>query len=616
MSADPVIYCLQQLTDYRQFERLCSDVMAGLGYATIDPLGGTSDRGRDALHVSQEDPAAVTIFAFSVRSDWRRKLLEEDCARIKEEGHALKRLVFVCTSTVTPPQKDDVKEQVRQRFGWELELYDLERLRVCFTTTLRHLIARHPSIFCPPWFPVRGGMSIAESRDTLVIDHVPADHALATWLARRLNIAGYRLWCYGTAPLAGESADESVRLLIERRASRYLPILSPAATENADLLARCSLACGTDGLTIPCAASPVDGNMLATKVRALTPLRFDRGWSGGLQGLLDTLEAGAVPRNVDRQQGKAIALRSYMPEPVTRAEPERVFANVFRVTVPPGVVFCELEHEMVPSALAEVRQTWACAEASPTMLLAFEEPPPSVPLLPKRRLPECSWRDYPTIQGKRSADVVKELIKRSLDVACFRAGLAWCEHRQALYFPQTTGPQRNVSYRHVDGRNTWVGVTGERSYGHGDRAVPFRYQLGPSFRVGQDEAGVWWVTMRIYVRITSCDGVPLEGKAIGRRRKTVTKNWWNKEWFARTLGIMQAISSRGTTIEVGTRIRTVSVSTTPLEWQSPVSIDVDAVERVGDFQEEMAAMHYTDEDDDDTHEPDERVGQQEDGPHE
>ncbi|MBM4089194.1 MAG: restriction endonuclease [Planctomycetes bacterium] len=615
MSADPIIYCLQQFTDYRQFERLCSDVMAGLGYAGIDPLGGTSDRGRDALHVSRDDPAAVTIFAYSMRSDWRRKLLEEDCTRIREEGHALNKLVFVCTSTVTPPQKDDAKQQVRERFGWELELYDLERLRVCLAGTLRHLIARHPSIFCPPWFPVRGGMSTAESRDTLVIDHVPADHALATWLARRLSVAGYRPWCYGTAPLAGESADESVRLLIERRASRYLPVFSPAAAENADLLARCALACGTDGLTIPCSASPVDGAMLATKLRALAPVRFDRRWSEGLKCLLDTLESGAIPRGVDREQGKAIALRSYMPEPVTRAEPERIFANVFRVTVPPGVIRCELEYEMDSSALAEVRRTWACAVASPTMLLAFEKPPPSVPLLLKRRLPECSWAAYPTIEGKRSTDIVKELIKRSLDVACFWAGVAWCADRQTLYFPHTTGPQRNVSYRHVDGRNSRVGVTGERSYGHGDRAVPFRYQLGPSFRVDRDDAGVWWVTMRIYVRITDCDGLPLEGKAIGRRRKTVTKNWWNKEWFARTLGIMQAISRGGALIEVGTGTRTLTVSTVPLAWESPVSIDMAAVERVGDFQEEMAAVRYTDEDVDDADEPKEAVDQ-EDEPHE
>ena len=56
MSADPIIYCLERLTDYRQFERLCSDVMAGSGYPNIEPIGGTGDRGRDAIH-----PSAVLL---------------------------------------------------------------------------------------------------------------------------------------------------------------------------------------------------------------------------------------------------------------------------------------------------------------------------------------------------------------------------------------------------------------------------------------------------------------------------------------------------------------------------------------------------------------------------
>lgn len=610
MSADAIVYCLQELTDYRQFERLCSDVMAGSGYTNIDPLGGTSDRGRDALHVCRDNPNDVTIFAYTVQSDWPRKLYTKDCKRIKEEGHDLRRLVFVCTSAITACQKDDAKKEVSQRFGWELELYDLERLRVRLASDLRHLVAQHPSIFCPPWFPARGGLSISESRDTLVIDHVSADHALATWLARRLQLAGYRTWCYGTAPLAGESADESVRLLIEKRAVLYLPILSTNAVDDGDLVGRCGLACNTDGLTIPCWSTAVNSSLLATKLRQQTPVRFDGPWSEGLRSLLDTLQSRGVVVDTDKGRGRAIALRSYVPEPVTRPAPERVFANVFRATVPPAVIVCELEHEMEDSALAGLRQTWAFAVASPTKLLAFREPPALVPLVPKVRLPEFSWAAYREIEGKASLDVVKELIKRSLEVACYRAGLVWCDDREVLYFPHTNGPQRNVSFRHVDGRNTWVGVTGERSYGQGDRAASFRYQLGPSFRIGKDETGVWWVTTRIYVRITDTDGVPLKRKAIGRRRKTVTKNWWNKEWFARTLGIMQALSDGASEIEVGAGIRRLAVSTAPLEWECPISIDVKAVERIGDFHEEMAAMRYMDEDEDE--EEDEKVlGQEE-----
>jgi hypothetical protein len=594
MSADPIIYCLEQLTDYRQFERLCSDVMAGSGYENIEPLGGSNDRGRDALHVCREDPDDVTIFAYSVRSDWRQKLLEEDCERIKEEGHQLKRVVFACTSAITSTQKDSVKEAVRDRFGWALELFDIERLRVRLASDLRYLIARHPSIFCPPWFPTRGGLSISESHDTLVIDHIPADHAMATWLTRRLQLAGYRTWCYGTAPLAGESADESVRLLIENRALHYLPILSTAALQDADLVGRCGLACGIEGLTIPCWSSVVDASLLPSRLRSLTPIRFDRGWSAGLSGLLDALEARGAAAAFDKERGRAIALRSYVPEPLTRPVPERVFANVFPVIVPSGLIACEIE-EMSAEALTNLRRKWAFAEASPTKLLSFEEPPPCVPRVPRKRLSECAWEHFPEWQGKRTYDVVTELIRRSLDVACYRAGLAWCDDRRVLYFPQDGKPQQTVSYRHVDGRNTWVGVTGEKSYGRGESATPFRYQLAPSFRIGRDDSGLWWATLRLYVRITDCEGIPHSKKAITRRRKHVTHDWWNKEWFARTLAVMQAISGGKPEIEVGAGARRLAVGTAPIEWQCPVSINWEAVERAGDFQEEMAAMRYFDE---------------------
>jgi hypothetical protein len=182
--------------------------------------------------------------------------------------------------------------------------------------------------------------------------------------------------------------------------------------------------------------------------------------------------------------------------------------------------------------------------------------------------------------------------------ACFQAGLAWCEQREAFYFTDADGPQRRVNYRHVDGRSTWKAVTGDRTHGSGDHAKPFRYQLGPTFRPGRDEEGKWWVTMRIYVRVTECDGKTFEGKLIGKRRKAVTKSWWNKEWLELTLAVIQGVSRGSTEITIGTGHRQVSVSTMPLEWPCPVSIDYAAVERVGDFQEEMAAMRYVDDDDD------------------
>lgn len=595
MSADPTVYCLETLTDYPQFERLCSDVMNQSGYRDIEPLGGSNDRGRDALHISKTDAEHPTIFAYSVRGDWRQKLLNEDCKRIAEEGHELDRVVFVCTASITSTQKDKIKDEVFNAYGWTLELHDLERLRVRLTGDLRYLIAQHPAIFCPPFFPTRGGLSIAESRDTLVIDHHPDDHALATWLARRLQLIGHCVWCYGTAPLAGENPDDSIRALVEHRASRYLPIVSASSLADADFLARCSIASGTDGLALPCFATAGSPAGLPTKFKHLGTCKFHDSWAAGFASVVDSLEATGVAPKFGAEQGRAIALRSYVPEPVIKHDSETVYSNTFAATVPSSIQVCDLDRPLEDDELTKLRCEWAFVVANATKLLAFETPPESVPLVKAKRLAGYSWNHYPYKHEKRSTNVVKELVRRTLDIACLNAGLLWCEDRRKYHFVQGTSPLHNLPYTHVDGRKTRVSATGQKTYGFGDRAQPFRYQLCPIFRVGQDESGAWWVTLRLYVRITDLDGKPYEKKGITRRRKKVANNWWNKEWFARTLAVMQAIAVGESEISIGSGSELVAVSVDPLHWDCPVAIDYNAVERIGDFQEEIAALRFIDD---------------------
>jgi hypothetical protein len=78
----------------------------------------------------------------------------------------------------------------------------------------------------------------------------------------------------------------------------------------------------------------------------------------------------------------------------------------------------------------------------------------------------------------------------------------------------------------------------------------------------------------------------------------VTKGWWNKEWLARVLGAIQALKGPGADIEIGSGRRAVLVSCTPLQWDCPIAIDVEAMARFEDFQREMAQMRYADAEDD------------------
>lgn len=594
MSADPIVYCLEHLTDYRQFERLCSDLMNGSGYENIDPLGGSSDGGRDALFCATgQEP---TIFAYTVRTDWRRKLIQ-DCERIQREGHKLSALVYVCSSSIGATDKDEIRGHVLGTFGWQLQVYDLERIRVLLTGTLRHLVPRHPAIFCPPWFPQRGGLSISSASDTVVIDHVEADHALATWLDRRLALAGYRTWCYGTAPLAGEDANDSVRLLIQNRAQQYLPILSPEGIADRDFMDRCGLAGAEERHLLPCWSADMT-SLLPGRLARISPARFQTSWATGLTDVLQNLQSRGVAPALDSTQGRAIALRAYVPESVIRATPERVFANVFPVTVPNSILVYQLNQPLAPSAEDLLRRQWAFSSVDPRNIFAFDKSPIALPAEVGTRPVEYAWANYDRYLERPSYDVVKELILRSLDIACINAGLQWCSDRRVFYFVKPDTGERNVSFVHVDGRSTRVAMTGERQYGWGDRSTQFRYQLGPRFRVGRDDNGQWWVTVGVYVRVTDFAGACFQLKDIARRRKAVTKSWWNREWLARLMGLMQALrTANADGIQIGSGRRGVVLSVKPLEWECPVSIDVEAMDHIGDFQEEMSSLRFIDDED-------------------
>jgi hypothetical protein len=379
--------------------------------------------------------------------------------------------------------------------------------------------------------------------------------------------------------------------------------LSAEALADRDFMDRCGLAGIIEGQVLPCWSMPMD-ELLPSRLAHTSPARFHEGWAMGLRDVLSNLQSRGINPSLDPTQGRSIALRAYVPESVIRVAPERVFASVFHTTVPNSILVYELTQALTVEAMEELRRIWAFSSADPLKFFAFEPCPIALPVTPRSRPREYSWRDTETYDDRPSINVVKELLRRSLDVACVRAGLQWCSDRKTFYFPKPETADRRVSFIHVDGRETHVSMTGERQYGWGERASQFRYQLGPRFSVGQDKAGEWWVTVHIYVRVTDLNGACFQLKAITRRRKAVTKSWWNKEWLARLLGLMQALRSVGSdVIQVGTARHAVIVKVKPLDWECPVAIDVEAMDRVGDFQEEMSSLRFIEEEEEDPEDP-------------
>jgi hypothetical protein len=600
VSADAITYCLEQLSDYRQFERLCSALLASAGYSTIDPLGGTGDEGRDAI--IRTDSAGRTIcFAYTVCADWRIKL-RSDCKRVTEAEHKPDVFVFACTEAIAARDKDAAVKMVKDDFGWRLDLFDLERLRVQLSGPQRHLLAQHPSIFVPPFFPQRGGESIADSHDTILIDHVTSDHAIAAWLSRRLSLAGFRIWCRGTAPLAGEDADETVRTLIAHRANRYLPILSSASLADPLFLERCAIATArSQDLVIPCKGIISEDWALPSRLTKLVAADFSSSWREGLNAVLDALSSSGIRPSLAAERGAQIALRDFLPSQVTIAKPEPVFANVFSMTVPTSMLDIGIPHALTMAERYELSRKWAFYIANEYTLIAFDLPPSDSCLGDvSGRYSEFSWHDAAHIHGHPVINVAKFLLRRSLDVACETKGLVFCHDRKGYHYTRDGEQELAQAITHVDGQKTTVQLTGKRTKGYGERASEFRYQLGPRFRCDRDKQGHWTAVIRLYVRVTTLEGAIFEGKEINRRRKVVTKSWWNKQWLARLLGVVQGLETHPGKVSVGNGHRAVTMTTAPMRWECPVGLDVSALTDASEIGQEMALYRARQDGEDDT----------------
>ncbi|WP_207003578.1 hypothetical protein [Trinickia mobilis] len=587
MSADPITYCLECISDYRDFERLSSAVLAGLGYPEIDPLGGTGDEGRDAV-IRSDGLGRKISFAYTVRSDWRVKL-RSDCKRVHDAGHAPDVFVFVCTEALSASDKDFAHQFVGDTYGWTLDLFDLERLRVQLVGPQRHLIAQHPGIFAPPFFPQCGGESIAESHDTLLIDHVKEDHAVATWLARRLTLAGYRTWCHGTAPLAGEHADDTVQQLLRTRAVQYLPVVSTASLADTIFAERCTIALSKSDFVLPCTVTVASDARMPSRLAKLVPAAFAESWNVGLGQVLARLNTLGIKPMLDLDRGRQIALRDYLPTRVTVAKPEPVYANVFPLQLPESMLLFDLRRALTEEQAVDLRARWAYVELGATRLVAFTQPPENaISAIKVTRTPEFLWQHVKEQDGKRTQDLAKELAWRSLQVVCAQRGLRLCPDRKVFYFPDRESGVWNQAIRHVDGRATSVQLTGERTKGWGERASRFFYQLAPIFRPQLDIDGSWNVVVKVYVRVTTLEGELFEGIEIGRRRKVVTRSWWNQQWLARMLGVVQGLETSPGQVMIGEGKRAVIMQTRPLSWECPVGLDVLALSGMSDIGEEIA----------------------------
>ena len=599
MAANLTIYCLQETTDYFEFEQLCNGLMSLEGYNSIEPLGGFSDKGRDAIHVNRSNE--TTIFAYSVREDWRAKLAE-DAEKIHKHGHACNRLVFITTARLRPSQRDEAITSIRKEFGWQLDLFGVERLQILLDVNYPQIKEQHPGIFPPEFLVIQDQLTTSTKRDHLFISSVGEDRVLADWLTKKLTAEGYFVWCEQFKLLGGETYPDDVDDAIKNRTFRFLGLYSRESLRDPEVIRQRSLALNIanerqQDFVIPLNVDGVSDSQLDQVTKALKFITFQDNWAAGLKQLLEKLQSINCPQLLP--QGKQIAAEAFLEKDVLSEETETLFSNCLRIHQIPEVIHRFKAQQVIPEErLEELKDEWSYREVNQDTFLSFHEPPASI-IREYRMIKKggALWTEVERIDGIWSPNLVSELSRKALIVKCYQKGLQYCSENELLYFPPDLVENNRLNFTRPDGSKTYVNARGKRTYPPGRE---YLYSLAPSFYVSQDLFDDFTALIRIRVRISDTDGKAFTDKRmIDSRRKHLCKNWWNNHWLNRILAVSQFLAD-GEKITIGEQQdEQIIVDTIPLHVNAPIGINESVLDKLSYKRSELLRIHddeYSDED--------------------
>ena len=599
MAANPTIYCLEEVTDYFEFERLCSALMSLEGYSSIEPLGGSSDKGRDAIYISESNE--TSIFAYSVREDWRAKLAE-DAEKVYKHQHACDEFVFITTAKVTASQRDEAVGYIKSEFSWQLQLYSIERLRILIDVKHPQIKELHPGIFRPEFLPIQGQIGTSAKQDYLFISSVDEDSVFADWLVRKLTAEGYRVWCERFQLLGGETFPDDIDDAIKNRTFRFIGLYSRASLKNLEVIRQRSLALNIGNerkqdFLIPLDVDGVDQTQLDHVTKTLRFIPFQYNWAEGLKQLLKKLESIGSPRSVPN--GKRIAAKTFLGDDVRSNEKEILFSNCLQIQQIPKVIYrFKAQKEIPKEKLDELKFEWSYRRVDPYTFLSFHKPPALITReYGVTKKGGGLWPEVERIDGIRSSNLVSELIRKALIVKCHQKGLKYCSEAGLLYFPPDLLKNDRLNFiRPDDNSETYVLANGERKHPSGGK---YLYSLAPDFFIRQDLFDDFTVLIRIRVRLSDPKGKPLKGhRTIVSRRKYLCKNWWNKEWFNRTLAVSQFLAGEGKITIGESQDVQIIIDANPLHFKAPVGINEEGLGEISHEQTKLLRSYeeYLDED--------------------
>lgn len=469
----------------------------------------------------------------------------------------------------------------------------------------------------------------ATQRRILFVSHAtPQDNEFTKWLVSQLAIAGYEVWCDITELFGGEQFWNNIENAISDRAFRFLFVSTIHANKKMGTLRELRLAqeaqsrYGLKDFIIPLKIDLFPFTGMEKSIQGLNMVRFDKTWADGLRNLLTLLERENAPKS---ENANANMVMNWYKQSIddTRVavfSNDNYLSNWFRLQLPRHLYSHQFRGPTANLSSLIQKLKIPCRIVGQN-LLTFAPPDKINEAIGEDRMRiqslKLETQNFIADGGKiidiaqsDASNILTDLIRQAWEFEMQRQNL--CEFElanrlRAWFFKHGHLEKNRVHFTTKGGRRTYrqfVGLKSKRNTdgvkvrdGYWHYAMSASPQLHPFPRI----------VLRYHVLFTDDGCTPWENtNRMHKARRSVCKNWWNKEWRDRLLAFCTQIGAGEEKLELVTGGQNIEMTMTPICFISPYTYFEDGetgidetidIELIEDANEEVEDIDEEAEDD-------------------
>ena len=429
-------------------------------------------------------------------------------------------------------------------------------------------------------------------RRLIFISHAnPEDNDFVRWLATQLVTEGYEVWSDLTKLLGGEKFWSDIEEAIQEATARFLFVSTIHGNSKPGVLRELKLALDVqqanklDNFVIPLKIDSFPFDSMQETIRNLNMVKFDQNWASGLSNLFQLLEREEIPKSPEADV-KCVSDWYNKSIDNTRkivVSNEKYLSNWFRIQLPRHLHF-SLFQGPASSLQAYCKNFPHPHRTHDGYLITFAPEHEIVLSLGDRWVAGAKvevetaefigeGNDELAIKPFDARNIVSDLVRQVWEMELARRGLssfelasglkAWFFRDQQLdrnraYF---TGTGNRKAYRQLVGLKSKRDRDGNKVRdGYWHFAVSASTQITPFPRFA----------LRYHVIFTDDGETPWSSaRRMHKARRSVCKNWWNREWRDRLLAFCAQIGEGQPTYAFPTGGAELTMTMRPMRFISP-----------------------------------------------